>query len=487
MRLLAMQYHSRHLFHIIVVLSVACSLAACATEKSRNPLSPSIAGPIEGVAISSPASLQPTGGQLVRVTDQPIHLTFDQVTSNSERPFWYQLQVSSDSSFTSIIHLAGNISPSDGQTERYSLETELNNNHQYYWRVRALDGANTGPYSVPASFETYTPLVVGQPRAVSPQNGTITDMNQPELVIENASIVGTPLSTIYRFEVSTDGTFSNIIHSANISSGGTTTTAQTSPLAWNTQYHWRSRAIVNGKEGIVEGAWSDAQTFQTTQQPVTLGTPTPIAPINNTRVSSTTPTFTVTNGTVDGPTGPVTIFFRVGTDPDINNVVASFEKNASPAGTTATVSPTLPSDTTLYWRVSARNGTQASNWTTSQAFLTPKDTTSQTPPPSTSGCCPPPNRFLIVQAIAAETGYPSSGMHVTDFTQKVAERLHAEDSNWGRRINITGPIGKDTVAYKVNGATDNPFSVDIVLGAGGSNPRIHWDGHGQIGGTWTTP
>ncbi|GIT67905.1 MAG: hypothetical protein Ct9H300mP25_13770 [Acidobacteriota bacterium] len=49
------------------------------------------------------------------------------------------------------------------------------------------------------------------------------------------------------------------------------------------------------------------------------------------------------------------------------------------------------------------------------------------------------------------------------------------------------PIGKDTVAYKVNGSTDNPFSVDIVLGAGGSSPQIHWDGHGQIGGTWITP
>ena len=92
-----------------------------------------------------------------------------------------------------------------------------------------------------------------------------------------------------------------------------------------------------------------------------------------------------------------------------------------------------------------------------------------------------------MQEIARETGYPDSGMHVTDFTQKVAERLHAEDANWGRRINITGPIGKDTVAYKVDGSTDNPFSVDIVLGAGGNSPQIHWDGHGQIGGTWVIP
>jgi hypothetical protein len=312
-------------------------------------------------------------------------------------------------------------------------------------------------------------------------------MNQPVLTIENASITGTPLSTTYRFEVSTDYSFSNIVHSASISSGSTTTTVRTGPLAWNTQYHWRSQAIVTGKEGSIESNWSDIQTFQTALQPVILGTPTPISPINNSLVSSTTPTFTVANGSVDGPSGAVTVFFQVGADPDINTVSASFEQSASPTGTTSVISPTLPSDTILYWRVSARNGIEASNWSTSQVFRTPADIPPETNPPTPTGCCPPPNRFSIVQQIAEETGYPGSGMHVTDFTQKVAERLHAEDSNWGRRINITGPIGKDTVAYKINGSTDNPFSVDIVLGAGGNNPKIHWDGHGQIGGTWITP
>ena len=70
-------------------------------------------------------------------------------------------------------------------------------------------------------------------------------------------------------------------------------------------------------------------------------------------------------------------------------------------------------------------------------------------------------------------------------SQIVAERLHAEDPNWGRRINVTGPIGKDTVAYKASDG--RPYSIDIVAGAGGSNPKIHWDAHGFIGGTWIVP
>ena len=76
--------------------------------------------------------------------------------------------------------------------------------------------------------------------------------------------------------------------------------------------------------------------------------------------------------------------------------------------------------------------------------------------------------------MAAETGYPQSGIHVTNFTQIVAKRLAQEDPNWGRRINDTGPLGKDTVAYRTNGQNNNPYSIDIVSGATGSNPKIHW-------------
>ena len=56
----------------------------------------------------------------------------------------------------------------------------------------------------------------------------------------------------------------------------------------------------------------------------------------------------------------------------------------------------------------------------------------------------PPNRFAVVSQVAAETGYPESGMPATAFTQIVATRLHAEDPLWGRYINSNGNLGKDT-------------------------------------------
>ena len=95
------------------------------------------------------------------------------------------------------------------------------------------------------------------------------------------------------------------------------------------------------------------------------------------------------------------------------------------------------------------------------------------------------NRFEIVQQVAAETDYPNSGIHVTDFTQIVAERLHREDANWGRRLNDSGVIGKDTVAYKTS--TGHPYSIDIVAGSMSSNPQPHWSEHGVVGGVWIKP
>ena len=55
----------------------------------------------------------------------------------------------------------------------------------------------------------------------------------------------------------------------------------------------------------------------------------------------------------------------------------------------------------------------------------------------------------VTSQVAAEIGYdPAGGTDPGPFTQQVAERLHAADPRWGRRINSTGPISDDTVAYR---------------------------------------
>ena len=270
-----------------------------------------------------------------------------------------------------------------------------------------------------------------------------------------------------------------------VPAGGATTTATTGDLAWDTLHHWRSRAIAQGKEGEVAGPWSDTATLRTPPQPLALGVPTLVSPINGGLAPTNPPIFTVANGSVSGPAGPLSLFFQVVTDAGFTNVIARFDTPMSAAGTTTATSPILSVDSSFFWRVFAGDGTTVSAWTPPQSFRTPPAAVPPPPPPPGGGCCPPPNRFAVVQQVAAETGYPDSGIDVRDFTQIVAERLHQEDANWGRRINITGPLGKDTVAYRIAGET--PFSIDIVSGAGSANPKIHWDEHGQVGGTWIAP
>ena len=86
----------------------------------------------------------------------------------------------------------------------------------------------------------------------------------------------------------------------------------------------------------------------------------------------------------------------------------------------------------------------------------------------------PPLRPVTSQ-VAAEIGYdPAGGTDPGPFTQQVAERLHAADPRWGRRINSTVSISDDTVAYRVGTSPVNPLSIDIVLAAHTTHARLQW-------------
>ena len=103
-----------------------------------------------------------------------------------------------------------------------------------------------------------------------------------------------------------------------------------------------------------------------------------------------------------------------------------------------------------------------------------------------SSCSEVPNRFDIVQQVAVKTGdlYRTKPF---DFTGNVASCLSEIDSNWGRRINITGPVSNDVVAYRLQGSDDAPCGVDIVTGASGDNPSLSWqEPISHTGSRWET-
>jgi hypothetical protein len=59
---------------LLVGAAAAVFLTACEVQKSANPLSPAIAGPVEGSFISTPNLLEPGLGWEMRGRDQPLKL-----------------------------------------------------------------------------------------------------------------------------------------------------------------------------------------------------------------------------------------------------------------------------------------------------------------------------------------------------------------------------------------------------------------------------
>ena len=245
------------------VAATVVALVGCGVEKSRNPLSPSIAGPIEGVVISAPILVTSTNGQLIRATEQPITLGFSAAMSNSERPFWYEIEVSTSDVFDALTHTADQVSPSGGEAESYEIP-ELAADQRYVWRVRALDGANTGPYSEVAAFEVYTPVTVGRPRRVSPVSDAQVDDTSARLTVHNATVTGPAQNVRYEFQWATDADLAEGVESATVPAGDATTSTTIRELEFETRYFWRSRALADGREATpIAGEWSQTESFMT--------------------------------------------------------------------------------------------------------------------------------------------------------------------------------------------------------------------------------
>src|SRR5436309_606789 len=132
-------------------LAAAVSLTACSASKSSTPLSPSIAGPIPGVQISSPKMLEPTPGIKISVEKQPVTLLIENAGSNGPRPLSYSFDIATDTGFSNLVFSRDSIAQGDGGRTSLRMTDTLATGRTYYWRVRAQDGANTAPYATPAA------------------------------------------------------------------------------------------------------------------------------------------------------------------------------------------------------------------------------------------------------------------------------------------------------------------------------------------------
>jgi hypothetical protein len=237
-------------------------LAGCEAKKSANPLSPSIAGPIEGVEITRPALLEPAHGTRLKASQQPIRLLIQNSSTNGVRPVAYVFEVATDSDFVNKAYSRSGVIPgTDGRTS--VVLGALDTGKKYYWRVKADDGANSSAFST-AEFDVLPRPQLDPPPHLSPAANAQLSTRLPELVIGRSARNEAIGNVAYEFQIATDVTFSNIVAAGNRSEAGSTTTYNPDgPLVGSTVFYWRVRAF----DPEVTSNWSAIQAFVTAAAP----------------------------------------------------------------------------------------------------------------------------------------------------------------------------------------------------------------------------
>lgn len=251
----------RHSVRIAGVLAAVVGLGACEAAKSANPTAPSVAGPIPGVSITAPKPLEPIAGTMLTAQPEPFTLLIENAGTTGQRALWLQLDMASDANFEQLVHQANQIPPGEGGRTVYRLPEALGAGYTYFWRSRAVDGANAGPYSAVSSFSVVNPVVIAPPVAVGP-TGNITT-NRPVFTARNAEISGTT-GVVYRFQVSTSAEMVPTMALVTVTPGSDGNTVMSlGELPYDTVLYWR----IYGTDGTVQSANSQTLAFRTPPRP----------------------------------------------------------------------------------------------------------------------------------------------------------------------------------------------------------------------------
>lgn len=259
----------------LTVLVGVLLLVGCESVKSANPTAPSVAGPIPGVNITAPRALEPFAGQTLIFTGEPQTLLIENAGTSGARAISLEIDVATDPRFTQLVHHNENVALGDGGRTLYRLPSPLAAGYTYYWRTKANDGANSGPYSEASSFVVAPPIVISAPTAVSPSGKLST--NQPDFRVTNGAISGTT-GVGYRFEVSRSADFNQIVAIVTVPpNGGGTTTMTMGSLPYETTYFWR----VKGSDGTNESGYSNTLSFTTSDRPQVAPDPVIVGPADS--------------------------------------------------------------------------------------------------------------------------------------------------------------------------------------------------------------
>jgi hypothetical protein len=211
-------------------------------------------------------------------------------------------------------------------------------------------GGCSGSSSQPSGTSSVT-----APKGVLPApNSTVKYADQPVTISIANAVVTQPTGTTYTFEVSTDANFSTKVQTkADLAEGANgQTSVKLDLLAGGADYYWHARASSGGTVGVFGTTYKF-----TVGPPIVINAATPVTPVSGAQTGSM-PTFTVTNAQKTGPAGPLTYRFEASTSPAFSPLALDATVAEGSGGrTTLTSNVELPSEATLYWRVTAIDAT----------------------------------------------------------------------------------------------------------------------------------
>ena len=255
---------------LAALVALLC-LVACTAAKSANPTAPSVAGPIPGVNITAPRALEPFAGQKISYTGEPPALLIENAGSSGARAIFLEIDVAADAAFAQMVHRNDRVTPGEGGRTSYRLPAALPAGYTYYWRIKANDGANSGPYSEASSFSVVPPVVIETPIAVAP-NGRV-NTNNPDFRVTNGGISGTS-DVGYRFEIARSADFNQMVAVVTVPVNGSGSTFMSlGSLPYSTTFFWR----VKGSDGAKESNYSGTLSFTTPEAPAPPPVETPNA------------------------------------------------------------------------------------------------------------------------------------------------------------------------------------------------------------------
>jgi hypothetical protein len=245
----------------ILAVVAAVAVSACEMDKSSNPLSATVAGPIPGVTISAPRVMQPSSGTKIAADQQPITLMVGNAATSGVRPLSYVFEIAADTNFTNKVFTRDSISPGTNGQTTVRLPDSLATGRTYFWRSRAQDGANTGPYSTTTDFNVFTPIVINAPTPVSPINDATVSTVRPRFTFTNATRSGPVGAITYVMELSDTGTFvSNVVTWTVAEQAGSSTSLDpTTDLPNSKLLYWHVKAA----DPTTAGPWSSTASFKT--------------------------------------------------------------------------------------------------------------------------------------------------------------------------------------------------------------------------------